>query len=114
MADTLMDSTNSGGSCEIPEVDWSALDGSYDEVVSRLGNDVMWIRFFAVRPCCPAPGEGTARKYIGELKRRIDMREDFDDEQKATLIGIADERLAWYIKRFVKNAPGAQTREAIV
>ena len=107
MTGTPIDDTSSVESCEIPAVDWSALNGDYDEVLARLQNDVMWIRFFAVRPCCPAPGEGTARKYIGELKRRITERTDLTDEQRAALDGIADERLAWYIKRFVKNRPRA-------
>ena len=94
---------NTMGSCEIPTVDWSALDGSFDEVLAQLESDVTWVRFFAVRPCCPAPGEGAARKHVEELRTHIAQRDDFTDEQKAALNTIADERLAWYIKRFVKK-----------
>lgn len=56
-----------------------------------------------MRPCCPPPGESTARNLIGRLKGDLDARADFTDEQRAELKAIVDERLEWYLKLPVKH-----------
>lgn len=87
-------------SCEIPSVDWSALDGSFEEVKQRLSAHAAWVRFFGVRPCCPAPGAKTARKHIAELKERIAQKPELSEEERQELSAMADDRLIWYMKSF--------------
>lgn len=87
------------------EGDWSALDGTFDEVAGRFASDVMWVRFFGVRPCCPAPGATAAREHIAELQARIEALGSFSDKQRAELADIAHDRLDWYVKTFASNRP---------
>ncbi|WP_172136160.1 hypothetical protein [Adlercreutzia sp. ZJ473] len=69
---------------------------SYEDLKEAMQAQTHWVRFF-MRPCCPAPGEGTARSLAERLKSEIDARADFAEEQRADLKGIVDERLAWYL-----------------
>lgn len=87
-------------SCEIPSVDWSALDGSFEEVKQRLSAHATWVRFFGVRPCCPAPGAKVARSHIAELKERIAQKPELNEEERQELSAMADDRLVWYMKSF--------------
>lgn len=92
-----------GEACAIPSADWSALEGSFDDIVKRLGRDATWVRFFGVRPCCPAPGAHFAKQYIAEFHQRVDAMSDFSEEQRQELNQMADDRLAWYISTFLKG-----------
>ena len=100
-----MTDEKSNASCEVQPVDWSALEGTFEEVAERFGTDVMWVRFFGVRPCCPAPGANAAQGHVDELKRKIATLDQLAEDQRAELSHIADERLEWYLKTFAANRP---------
>ena len=79
--------------CAIPDLQ---LDEGYDGLMEAFRTQNYWVKFF-MRPCCPPPGESTARNLIDHLKTDIDARDDFSEGEKGALKAIADERLAWYL-----------------
>lgn len=85
--------------CEIPSIQE---EESYEELKASFGTQKYWVRFF-MRPCCPPPGESTARSLIDHLKDDLDRREDMTVEQRDELKGMADERLDWYLKLPVRH-----------
>ena len=93
---------NAGDACAVPAADWSALEGSYDEVAKRLSDDAVWVRFFGVRPCCPAPGYEKARELVGELKSKVSGLDGITGDERRALQDMADARLEWYASRFCR------------
>lgn len=85
--------------CEIPTLDENA---SFEDLVASFNTQSYWVRFF-MRPCCPAPGESTARSLVARLKADVDARGDFAEDEKATLKAMIDERLSWYLKLPVRH-----------
>lgn len=79
--------------CPIPD---TGFDESYEGLMDAFETQNYWVKFF-MRPCCPPPGEETARSLIEHLKSDIDAKDNFTDGQKSTLKSIADEKLEWYL-----------------
>ena len=77
------------------KVEGQAIESVYDQLVNEMQSDSYWIRFF-VRPCCPAPNLEGACSMLDHLKSDVDARDDFTDEQKATLHEIIESRKEWY------------------
>lgn len=85
--------------CSVPN---TQLDESYESLKEAFESQNYWVRFF-MRPCCPPPGESTAREQIEHLKSDIGLRSDFSEDQKKSLMVIADERLTWYLTLPVRH-----------
>lgn len=85
--------------CPVPTIEAEA---SYAELKESLQSQGYWVRFF-MRPCCPPPGESTARSQIERLKADLDTRSDMTGAQKDELKGIMDEKLDWYLKLPVRH-----------
>lgn len=85
--------------CEIPSL---GDQESYEDLRDAMQAQTYWVRFF-MRPCCPPPGEDTARALIARLKDEIDERADMTDEQRADLKSIIDGRLDWYLSLPVRH-----------
>lgn len=85
--------------CEVPTV---GQDASFEELMDAFGTQSYWVRFF-MRPCCPAPGESTARDQIAHLKADLEAHEGLTEEERATLSKKIDEGLAWYLKLPVRH-----------
>lgn len=85
--------------CSVPN---NKLDDSFEGLMEAFGSQNYWVRFF-MRPCCPPPGEASARNQIDHLKADISMRTDLSEEQKNSLMTVADERLAWYLTLPVRH-----------
>ena len=85
--------------CSIPE---TRLDDTFENLMQAFDSQNYWVRFF-MRPCCPPPGETTARNQIEHLKSDIDLRLDLSDSQRSDLKGIADERLKWSLTLPVRH-----------
>lgn len=85
--------------CEIPD---AGLDDSFDSLRESFESQNYWVRFF-MRPCCPPPGESTARNLVEHLKSDIDSRQDFTKEQKDQLKRMAADRLEWYLRLPVRH-----------
>ncbi len=85
--------------CEIPS---PGDQESYEDLRDAMQSQTYWIRFF-MRPCCPPPGEDTARALVERLKGEIDERSDMSVEQRADLKSIIDGRLEWYLSLSVRH-----------
>ena len=85
--------------CDIPELDSSS---SYEDLHAAMSTQQYWVRFF-MRPCCPPPGEDTARSQIEHLKSDVQARTDFSEDQRASLEQLIDSRLDWYLKLPVRH-----------
>lgn len=85
--------------CSVPN---TQLDDSFESLMEAFGSQNYWVRFF-MRPCCPPPGESTAREQIEHLKSDISLRSDFSTDQKKSLMAVADERLTWYLTLPVRH-----------
>lgn len=85
--------------CEIVSIDG---EESYEDLKEAMQAQTYWVRFF-MRPCCPPPGESTARSLVEHLKLDIDARADFTEAQRADLKEIIDDRLEWYLTLPVRH-----------
>ena len=85
--------------CDIPKLDGSS---SYEDLREAMSTQQYWVRFF-MRPCCPPPGEDTARNLIDHLKSDVRARTDFSEEQRTSLEQLIDSRLDWYLKLPVRH-----------
>lgn len=79
--------------CAVPDL---KLDEGYDALMDAFQTQNYWVKFF-IRPCCPPPGEATARNLAEHLKDDIDARSEFSEGEKRSLKAIVDERLEWYL-----------------
>lgn len=77
-------------------------EGSYEELVDEMGSDTFWVRFF-IRPCCPRPDAKDADRYLDNLRKEIDAKEELDSAQKSTLFSLIDEGDRWYKSKFCKT-----------
>ena len=85
--------------CDIPQLDCSS---SYNDLLEAMGTQQYWVRFF-MRPCCPPPGEDTARNLIEHLKTDIDACGNFSPEERTSLQEAIDSGLDWYLKLGVRR-----------
>lgn len=85
--------------CEVITI---GAEESYEDLKEAMKAQTYWVRFF-MRPCCPPPGESTARSLVERLKLDIDARDDFTEEQRADLKGVIDGRLEWYLTLPVRH-----------
>ena len=72
-----------------------ASQGEFEALCAAMKKDTYWYGFFA-RPCCPAPGYAEACARLDRLADEARAREDFTDEQKATLVDLILCRKEWY------------------
>lgn len=85
--------------CAIPQ---TSMNEPFEDLLDSFNSQSYWVRFF-MRPCCPPPGEATARDQIDHLKSDIDSRQDLPKGQRDMLKHIADDRLEWYLKLPVRH-----------
>lgn len=72
----------------------------FTEVEQQLESDRFWLKVF-IRPCCPRPTERAARIKVEGLCSILSERDDFTEEQQASLLSLIEKREAWYIEHLL-------------